>query len=127
MRRPQTGGSEPPLKRQKTARRLDSDLPVALEQNVDENDISDLKLECQKRKRDRCMTTIQTITVKTFSTRRNWIRKSQPPVYQVIEKYPSLTIRKVVSINSMHVVYCVLEVRYELMCWCDVLHKFTLK
>ena len=43
------------------------------------------------------MRTLEDLTVSLYSVRRKWIRDEQPPVYEVIERYPSLKIKKVVS------------------------------
>lgn len=43
------------------------------------------------------MVTIEDLTNKTYPVRRQWIQTSQPPVEDVLEKYPSLKMRKIVS------------------------------
>lgn len=63
-----------------------------------EDDLANLKAECSKRKRNRSMVTIVRLTTSTYSARRQWIQQTQPPVPEVIEKYPSLTIHKIVSV-----------------------------
>lgn len=99
MRRPsvtvQSGSVEPPLKRRKKASRLD--VSDTVDSVVDESVVAKLKEECLKKKRDRCMGTIQELTTNTFSCRRKWIKEEQPRVCEVIDMYPSLKFRKIVS------------------------------
>ena len=52
----------------------------------------------KKRKRDRNVALIQSLTLDTFVGRRDWIQKEQPHVSDVIAKFPSLKMRKVVSV-----------------------------
>lgn len=82
-----------------------------------EADREDLKTECSKRKRDRKMTVIQDLTANTFSARRLWIEKSQPPITEILDEYPSLKFRKIVCLlqeyNSYCLTYCHLQIRME--------------
>lgn len=84
---------EPPRKRLKLADDGGED-----ETDVDA-DLAELQAECRKRKRDRCMSTIQDLTDSTYSVRRKWIKECQPAVLDVLEKYPSLKYKKVVSMG----------------------------
>ena len=59
--------------------------------------LAELQHECSKRKKDRSLATIQSLTSSTFTSRRKWITNVQPPVVEILEQYPSLKIRKVVS------------------------------
>ena len=83
LRRPT--GQEPPGKKP----RQDDD------GSFDTN-VANLQEEMKKRKRDRNIATIQTLTTETFSGRRAWIKEEQPPVSDVLLKFPSLKMRKVV-------------------------------
>ena len=78
LRRPKAG--EPQHKRTKVADDGSEDGP-----DVDA-ELAQLQAECRKRKRDRCMATIQDLTDSTYSARRKWIKDSQPPVLDVLEK-----------------------------------------
>lgn len=86
----------PPSKRRKRAD--DHGHECVDTENLEEM-ISELKVECEKRKKVRCMATIQDLTSATFADRRKWINDVQPHVFDVLEMYPSLKIRKIVSIT----------------------------
>lgn len=58
-----------------------------------------LQEECTKKKKKRCMATIQDLTAATFTSRRKWILEEQPRVSDVVERFPSLKFRKIVSIS----------------------------
>ena len=68
--------------------------------------ISIMQAECKKRKRDRCVRTIEDLTISLHLARRQWIREEQPPVYEVIERYPSLKIKKVVCYIASKNLHC---------------------
>ena len=62
----------------------------------------------RKRKKDRRVATVETLMEETFSERRSWIQTSQPVVSDILEKFPSLKVRKVVSSvvkNSLHAMW----------------------
>ena len=73
------GSMEPPSKRPRN------------DEQYEEN-VVELQGEMLKRKKDRSVTTIQSLTESTFLGRRN----KAPPVFEIIEKFPSLKIRQVV-------------------------------
>ncbi len=56
-----------------------------------------LQDEMGKRKRDRNVAIIQQLTSETFDGRREWLQKMQPLASDVLSKFPSLKLRKVVS------------------------------
>ena len=58
--------------------------------------VRELNGECAKRKRDRCIRTIQDITSELYSYRRHWIETNNPLAVDILEKYPSLKNREVV-------------------------------
>ena len=76
--------------------------------DISENDLSDLKAECSKRKRDRSMATIQDLTLRTYSARRQWIELSQPLMSEVLEKYPSLKFRQTVRTKLIIIIILVI-------------------
>lgn len=55
-----------------------------------------LKEEMKKKKVNRKIATILSLSWETFSGRRSWIHAEQPPVSDILVKFPSLTLRKVV-------------------------------
>ena len=59
--------------------------------------VAELQTEMTKRKKDRNIATIQRLTTETFSARREWILKEAPTVFDIVQKFPSLKVRKVVS------------------------------
>ena len=59
-----------------------------------------------KRKKDRSIATIQSVMEDTFTERRGWIQDVQPVVSEVLDKFPSLKLRKVVSVVTCPYNYC---------------------
>ena len=63
--------------------------------------VAEIQMEMSKQKKDRNIATIQRLTTETFSGRREWILKEAPAVFDIIQKFPSLKVRKVVSLIHM--------------------------
>ena len=81
LRRPSTYKTdsvsiEPSPKRQKTSKRLGSDTSTCMDDLDDvmlTTKLAELQHECSKRKKDRSLATIQSLTSNTFTSRRKWI------------------------------------------------------
>ena len=56
------------------------------------------KLNAQRKKKHRSMSTIQDLTIQLYSYRRKWIQESTPLTVDIKKQYPSLKLRKVVCI-----------------------------
>ncbi len=101
LRRPHISdcNDSPPSKRRKIDKRIGSN-PLDDDPNSDsfEENLAVLTLECRKKKRDRSIANILRLTAITYTTRRKWIIEQQPTVSEVLEKYPSLDLKKVVSV-----------------------------
>lgn len=67
-----------------------------LEESYDRK-VESLQEEMKKRKKNQNIAVIQSLTLDTFAGRRSWIQHEQPPVIEIVEKFPSLKLRKVVS------------------------------
>ena len=87
----------------------DSNEPHAKRHRVDEesfdSNVAELQEEMLKRKRERNVAIIQSLTSETFQGRRDWIRKQQPLVSDILTKFLSLKMRKVVG--DHHTKICV--------------------
>ncbi len=71
--------------------------PAKKPREDDTHIIEHLQDEMKKRKKDRNIANIQSLTNDTFLERRSWMAEEQPLVSDVLTKFPSLTLRKVVS------------------------------
>lgn len=104
-----TAANPPPPKRQKRTKksaRLGSDMASMLsgdEEEYEEN-VSRLQLECSKRKKDRSITTMIELTMSKYKKRREWIMSDTPSVSDILQKFPSLKHRKVVSSSTINYV-----------------------
>ena len=99
LRRParslQPESTEPPAKRPRNTESYETNVEL-------------MQVEMRKRKKDRRVATVETLMEETFSERRSWIQTSQPVVSDILEKFPSLKVRKVVSSvvkNSLHAMW----------------------
>lgn len=79
---------------------VDSEEDITSEESL-EIKLTSLKSECEKRKRERSMALIQDLTTATYRNRRHWIQQKQPHVHEILEKYPSIKIRKMVSVAKV--------------------------
>lgn len=62
---------------------------------IDESYEENVKLlqgEMEKRKKNRNIATIQSLTERTYTERRRWM-KTQQPLVEIVEKFPSLKLR----------------------------------
>ena len=98
--------AEPSPNRQKTSKRLGNGTSASSHYLDDDSlttKLATLQDECSKRKKDRSLAKIHSLTTCTFSSRRKWITDFQPPVVEILERYPSLKIPKFVCILSYKV------------------------
>lgn len=105
-----TTSSEEPLPKRR--KKMD-DLTGYIDPENFEEILSELKTECMKKK-ERCIATIQDLTSSTYANRRKWIKDDQPHVCDVLEMYPSLKIRKIVSNDISVSIYTVIIVLFSL-------------
>ena len=68
-----------------------------------EENVAKLMDEMRKRKRDRKIAVVQQLTSDTFQGRRDWLKKYQPLTSDILSKFPSLKLRKVVGNNYSRV------------------------
>ena len=95
------------LRRNRSDKSDASEEPAAKRRRVEEEDEEEdtsfddktveLQEEMGKRSRDRNIAIIQQLTSETFDGRRDWLKKNQPLASDVLLKFPSLKLRKVVS------------------------------
>lgn len=98
LRRTGRKKATPGKRNKKTSKRLGIDVDdLTLDDSLDSK-LAQLKSECDKRKRERSMAVIQELTSATYGNRHQWIQQKQPHVCEILEKYPSLKIRKIVSL-----------------------------
>ena len=98
LRRP-AKGDEPARKRNKSS--SDIDASGLISDDALQIKLAYLKRECEKKKRDRSIATIQQLNTDTYGNRRKWIQAERPLVCEILTKYPSLKIRKIVSLLLM--------------------------
>lgn len=73
---------DPPRKRHKKSLWLESSTidDTVIDKSL-ETSLAELKIECSKKKKGRCMGTIQDLTLSTFSARRKWIKRKTTPCW----------------------------------------------
>ena len=90
----------------KTSKHLGSDTCTCMKDQDDvmlTTKLAKLQLECSKRNKDHFLATTQSLTSSIFSSRWKWITDVQPPpVIEILERYPSLKIWKVLSYLLKH-------------------------
>ena len=88
--------TQPPAKRSRRGGRYDPQIYLAEEYK---EKVSLLQAEYKKKKKERDMGTIQNLMDDTYTGRRDWLRFKQPNVSEVIEEFPSLKSKRIVSNN----------------------------
>ena len=98
-----TGPPPPKKKRGKNSKRIDRSVEEYCSDEDDdeyEDKVKSMIDECKKAKKECNSALISTGMVETFQQRRKWIAE-QPTVLEILEKFPALENRRVVSLNIM--------------------------
>lgn len=90
--------TQPPAKRSRRGGPYDPQIYLA-EEYLEK--VSLLQAEFKKKRKDRDMGTVQGLMDDTYSGRRDWLRFKQPNVSEVIETFPALKAKRIVSIYHL--------------------------